>query len=108
MPPSPRADVPRADCGHPTHPPTLMNPFDTASPLDARYYLADHDFFTRLRPYTSEGAQVKYLARVEAALAAVLADHGVCPPEAASEIARAADAVTPEEVYAEEARIQHN
>ncbi|MCI0460896.1 MAG: hypothetical protein L0Z62_28440 [Gemmataceae bacterium] len=85
-----------------------MNPFDTASPLDARYYLADHDFFTRLRPYTSEGAQVKYLARVEAALAAVLADHGVCPPEAASEIARAADAVTPEEVYAEEARIQHN
>jgi hypothetical protein len=45
-----------------------MNPFDTASPLDARYYLADREFFERLPPYVSEGAQVKYLARVEAAL----------------------------------------
>src|SRR5262249_57124720 len=70
------APVPRADSGHDAEPPTLMNPFDTASPLDARYYLADRDFFQRLRPYVSEGAQVKYLARVEAALAQVLADHG--------------------------------
>ncbi|HYT93133.1 MAG TPA: lyase family protein, partial [Gemmataceae bacterium] len=85
-----------------------MNPFDTASPLDARYYLADRGFFNRLHPYVSEAAQVKYLARVEAALAAVLADNGVCPPEAATAIARAAAAVTPEEVYEEEARIQHN
>jgi adenylosuccinate lyase len=85
-----------------------MNPFDTASPLDARYYLADRDFYQRLHPYTSEGAQVRYLARVEAALAEVLADAGVCPPEAAAEIGRAAAAVTPEEVYEEEARIQHN
>ncbi len=85
-----------------------MNPFDTASPLDARYYLADRAFFERLHPYTSEGAQVKYLARVEAALASVLADAGVCPRESAAEIERAADAVTPEEVYEEEARIQHN
>src|SRR5947209_858200 len=86
----------------------MINPFDTASPLDARYYLADHDFFLRLRPYTSEGAQVKYLARVEAALAEVLAEAGVCPPEAAAEIGLACAAVTPEEVYEEEARIQHN
>ncbi len=85
-----------------------MNPFDTASPLDARYYLADRDFFTRLHPYVSEAAQIKYLARVEGALAEVLADHGVCPAEAAAEIVRAGAAVTPEEVYAEEARIQHN
>ena len=85
-----------------------MNPFDTASPLDARYYLADREFFQRLHPYTSEGAQVKYLARVEAALADVLADAGVCPRAAAAEIDRAAAAVTPEEVYEEEARIQHN
>jgi adenylosuccinate lyase len=85
-----------------------MNPFDTASPLDARYYLADREFYERLHPYTSEGAQVKYLARVEAALAGVLAEAGVCTPEAATEIEWAAATVTPEEVYAEEARIQHN
>src|SRR4051812_856461 len=85
-----------------------MNPFDTASPLDARYYLADADFFRRLPPYTSEAAQIRYLARVEGALALTLADVGVCPPTAAADIARAAELVTPEEVYAEERRIQHN
>src|SRR5262245_61393516 len=81
MPPSPDAAVPRADSGHDAEPPNLMNPFDTASPLDARYYLADRDFFQRLRPYVSEGAQVKFLARVEAALAQVLAEYAVCPRE---------------------------
>lgn len=85
-----------------------MNPFDSASPFDARYYFADPAFFARLRPYVSEVAQVRYLARVEAALAETLADAGACPPPAAAEIARAAAAVSPEEVYAEEARIQHN
>src|SRR5262249_423915 len=85
-----------------------MNPFDTASPLDARYYLADQGFFKRLHPYVSEASQIRYLARVEAALAEVLAEAGVCPPQAAAEIARASAAVTPEEVYEEEARIQHN
>src|SRR4051794_33513854 len=85
-----------------------MNPFDAASPFDARYYFADAAFFTKLHPYVSELAQVRYLARVEAALAETLADFGVCPPAAAAEIAAAARAVTPEEVYEEEARIQHN
>ncbi len=85
-----------------------MNPFDAASPLDARYYLAETDFYNRLHPYVSEAAQVRYLARVEAALAATLADLGVCPREAAAEIARACEKVTPEEVYEEERRIQHN
>src|SRR2546428_5756181 len=85
-----------------------MNPFDTASPLDARYYLADAKFFERLHPFVSEYAQIKYLARVEAALAEALADVGLCPRSAAAEIARACAAVTPEEVYEEERRIQHN
>src|SRR5262249_54428502 len=85
-----------------------MNPFDAASPFDARYYFADPGFFERLRPYVSEGAQVMYLARVEAALADTLADFGVCPKSAAAEIARASKQITPEEVYEEEARIQHN
>src|SRR5947209_3389997 len=85
-----------------------MNPFDAASPFDARYYFADRAFFERLRPYVSEGAQVHYLARVEAAIAATLADCGLCSQVAAADIARAAAEVTPEEVYEEERRIQHN
>jgi adenylosuccinate lyase len=85
-----------------------MNPFDAASPLDARYYLAETDFFQRLHPYVSEAAQVKYLARVEAALAETLAAHGVCSAAVAKEISQAAAVITPEEVYEEERRIQHN
>lgn len=85
-----------------------MNPFDVASPLDARYYLPEADFYKRLHPYVSEAAQVRYLARVEAAIAATLVDIGACPREAAVEIARACELVTPEEVYEEERRIQHN
>lgn len=85
-----------------------MNPFDAASPFDARYYFADPAFFAKLNPYVSENAQVRYLARVEAALAETLADHGACPRAAAAEIARAAENVNPAEVYEEERRIQHN
>lgn len=85
-----------------------MNPFDAASPFDARYYFADRAFFERLNPYVSENAQVRYLARVEAALAETLADQGVCPRAVAAEIASAAEAVQPAEVYEEERRIQHN
>ncbi|MHC4399141.1 MAG: lyase family protein [Planctomycetota bacterium] len=85
-----------------------MNPFDAASPFDSRYYLIDREFFDEVSPYASEAAQVRYLAKVEAALAATLADIGVCPREAAREIAEACDDVKPEEVYEEEQRIQHN
>jgi adenylosuccinate lyase len=85
-----------------------MNPFDSASPFDARYYFADAGFYARLHPYVSEKSQVHYLARVEAALAETLCDYGVCPASAAKEIAAAVDQVTPEEVYEEERRIQHN
>ncbi len=85
-----------------------MNSFDAASPFDARYYFADAAFYERLHPYVSEGAQVRYLARVEAALVETLADFKVCPRAAAAEIAAACNKITPEEVYEEEARIQHN
>src|SRR6185436_1552133 len=56
----------------------------------------------------AEVSQVRYLAKVEAALADTLADLGVCPREAAAEIARACAAIKPEAVYDEERRIQHN
>src|SRR5262245_11339139 len=85
-----------------------MNTFDAASPFDARYYFADADFYRRLHPFVSEGAQVRYLARVEGALAEALADFGVCSREAAAEIVKACEAINPEEVYEEERRIQHN
>jgi adenylosuccinate lyase len=85
-----------------------MNPFDAASPFDARYYFADPGFFARLNGYVSENAQVRYLARVEAALAETLADFQVCSRAAAAEIARGAQNVKPEDVYEEERRIQHN
>ncbi|MBI3407067.1 MAG: adenylosuccinate lyase [Planctomycetes bacterium] len=85
-----------------------MTPFDAASPFDARYYFADADFYRRLHPFVSEGAQVRYLARVEGALTETLADVGVCSREAAVEIGKACEAINPEEVYEEERRIQHN
>ena len=85
-----------------------MNPFDAASPFDARYYFSDLPFFEKLNPYVSENAQVLYLARVEAALAQTLADFKVCPRQAAAEITRAARNIKSEEVYEEERRIQHN
>src|SRR5262245_50696160 len=85
-----------------------MNPFDTASPLDARYYLPDPDFFAKLKQYVSEGAQVRYLAQVEAALAEQLAELGLCPRVDAEAIVQACKEVTTEEVYQEEQRIQHN
>ncbi|MFO0964411.1 MAG: lyase family protein [Gemmataceae bacterium] len=85
-----------------------MTPFDAASPFDARYYFADAGFYQRLHPFVSEGAQVSYLARVEAALAETLADFGVCSRGIAAEIAAACRQVKPDEVYEEERRIQHN
>jgi adenylosuccinate lyase len=85
-----------------------MNPFDAASPLDARYYLADQEFYEKLHPFVAEVSQIKYLARVEAVLAETLADLGVCSREAAAEIGRACAKIRPEEVYEEERRIQHN
>jgi len=85
-----------------------MNVFDAASPLDSRYYLPDAEFFKRLSPYVSEAAQIKYQAKVEAALAATLGEIGVCSSGTAAEIAGACEEVTVEEVYEEERRIQHN
>jgi adenylosuccinate lyase len=85
-----------------------MNVFDAASPLDSRYYFIDREFFDQISPYVSEAAQIKYLAKVEAALAATLAEIGVCSQQAAAEIAEACEQVTPAEVYEEEQRIQHN
>jgi len=72
------------------------------SPTDYRYSVK------ALEPYLSEEAYIHYKAKVEAALAEVLAKRGICSKETAEEIAGAADKVTAKEVYAEEDRIKHD
>ena len=82
--------------------------FDCVSPLDFRYWGSDRALRELLEPYVTERARVRSEARVEAAAAATLAEMGICSQAAADEIAAAAEAVTPEEVATEEARIKHN
>lgn len=85
-----------------------MELFDCVCPMDYRYYGGDKDFFNRLRPYLSEGANVRYLLMVELALVETLAEFRVCPGSVVDEVRLACGEITAEEVYAEEARIHHN
>ena len=85
-----------------------MELFEAVSPLDFRYYGGNEAFMGRLMPFVSESGYVEYQAKVEAALVRTLAKHGVCSNEIADEVAHAAQHVTAEEVYEEQARIRHN
>lgn len=87
---------------------TITSPFDAVSPLDFRYYGVDSALFERLAPYVSEHARIRYAARVEAALANALASRGFCTRDVALAIERACEDVTPEEVWEEEQRTQHD
>ncbi len=87
---------------------TDFNTYDCVSPLDFRYYLPDERMTDLLGDYVSEAARVRSEARVEAALARVLARRGICSQAVADEITAAAESVTPAEVAEEEARIHHN
>lgn len=82
--------------------------FDSVSPLDFRYYGQDRALQELLDPYVTERGRVASEAMVEAAATRVLSRRGVCSRAVADEIAAAVQAITPEEVAAEEARIQHN
>jgi hypothetical protein len=84
-----------------------LSPFDAASPLDARYYLAGADFFRELSPFVSEAAAVRFFADVKTALVETLSEIGLCPPEVAQDVRGACAEVTPAEVYEEERRIAH-
>jgi len=86
----------------------LKSPYDAVSPMDFRYYGADESFFSRLRPYVSEGAYVAFMAKVEAELAYALARHGVCDQGTAQKVADACLTVTAQEVWEEEQKTQHN
>jgi adenylosuccinate lyase len=82
--------------------------FASISPLDHRYYASAPDLFARLSDYLSENAYIQYQARVEEALTTVLARRGLCPTSVATEVSQAIRALTPEEVYAEEAITHHS
>lgn len=82
--------------------------FDNVSPLDFRYYGQDAALQKLLDPYVTERGRVMSEAMVEAAATRVLSRRGICSAEVADEVAAAAASLTPEEVAAEEARIQHN
>ncbi|MFH1590803.1 MAG: lyase family protein [archaeon] len=85
-----------------------MDVYDFINPTDFRYYAQSEDHRKALGPYLSENGMVRYMARVEAALTQALAKAGVCSKKAADEVTAAAEKVTAEEVYKEEARIRHN
>ncbi|MBU0611430.1 MAG: adenylosuccinate lyase [Armatimonadetes bacterium] len=82
--------------------------FDNVSPLDFRYYGQDEKLQQALDPYVTERGRVMSEAMVEAAATRVLARRGLCSDAVADEVAAAVATLTPEEVAAEEQRIQHN
>jgi adenylosuccinate lyase len=80
------------------------------SPLDHRYSVSNPELFSRLSSILGEEATVRYCARVEIALLQALLRHF---PAAGADVDlalldRVGDEITPEEVYAEEQKTQHN
>src|SRR5438270_337160 len=87
---------------------TITNRFDTISPLDSRFYGGDPAVYKSLHPYLSAAAAIKYMARVEGALALALADLGITDKNIANAIASVADRITAQEVADEETRTRHD
>ena len=85
-----------------------INIFDTISPLDFRYYGRNEGVFQKLQPYLSENAMIRHMAKVEAALANILAKKGICSRKIAEEVEKACKKTTAEEVYSEEDKLRHN
>ncbi|MBI9105566.1 MAG: adenylosuccinate lyase [Spirochaetales bacterium] len=83
--------------------------FRNISPLDHRYYLSNRKTFDELADYISEEASILYCIKAEAALLkshmSMYGDKYQDYFKLADEIA---DSITPEEVYAEEEKTQHN
>lgn len=85
-----------------------FSPFKNFCPWDYRYRVTDEGFFRDLEQYASEEAYIRYLLKVEQAIADTLADWGICSREIAEEIKHACEQVTPQEVYEGEREIRHN
>ncbi|MFC1814453.1 lyase family protein [Thermodesulfobacteriota bacterium] len=84
-----------------------INLFDSISPIDFRYYGRDEKIKSKLWPYLSEEAVIKYIAKVESVLTNTFAELGICTHEIAQEIENASKKVTAAEAYLEEDRIKH-
>jgi adenylosuccinate lyase len=85
--------------------------FSNISPLDHRYSVSDPALFAALSAVLSEEASIGYCIRVECALVRALAAHGVGPglrPADEAALATLEAGITPDEVYAEEQKTQHN
>ncbi|MDR2589203.1 MAG: adenylosuccinate lyase, partial [Spirochaetales bacterium] len=83
--------------------------YDNISPLDHRYFLSNRDVFAELGAFLSENAGVRYFVRVEGALLKAHFSAGAAPSREVLEAVEALpDVVTPDEVYGEEERTQHN
>jgi adenylosuccinate lyase len=83
--------------------------FENLSPLDHRYWLANRELFDTLSSILSEKAQVRWCARVEAALLSThLELRGRSDPELFESIGAAAESIDPAEVYQEEEKTRHN
>ncbi|MFO8065391.1 MAG: lyase family protein [Spirochaetota bacterium] len=83
--------------------------FQNLSPLDHRYYLANRELFDALARYMSEDAAITYAVRVEAALLdAHVASFFDGDPQLRRATTELTNVVTPEAVYEEEARTEHN
>jgi len=83
--------------------------FENLSPLDHRYWKANKELFDLLSSILSEKAQIRWYARVEAALLAThLELRGRTDPELFAFIEAAAESIDPAEVYEEEEKTKHN
>jgi adenylosuccinate lyase len=83
--------------------------FENLSPLDHRYWKANKELFDILSSILSEKAQIRWYARVEAALLAThLELRGRNDPELFASIEAAAESIDPAEVYEEEEKTKHN
>jgi len=83
--------------------------FRNISPIDHRYSISESSVFDSLVPWLSEEALIAACVKAEIALIiAHLTVRGNLNPAIRSELEKAADAVDPAEVYAEEEKTRHN
>ncbi len=83
--------------------------YKNISPLDHRYYLSNREAFDELESYLSEEAVVHSCLQVEAALLSCHAERFLADaPSLLRAVEALTEAVSAEEVYAEEERTHHN
>ena len=83
--------------------------FRNLSPIDHRYSISEKSVFDSLTPWLSEEALIAACVKAEAALIiAHLTMRGKLTPAVRAELEKAAAAIDPAEVYAEEEKTRHN